>query len=120
GDFDPKAMKKSIETAFGAWPKGNAPALGKITYQMKGKPGVYFIEKPDATQPNSAMAHLGIEQTNPDYFAAQVMNEILGGGFSGRLMNNIRTKKGLAYGVNGGLRAGFDRPGIHAARVACT
>ena len=112
GDFDSKAMKKSIEAALGNWAKGTTPALGKIPYQTKGKPGVYFIEKPDVTQANIAMAHLGIEQTNPDYFAAQVMNEILSGGFSGRLMNNIRTKKGLAYGVNGGLGAAFDRPGL--------
>jgi len=40
------------------------------------------------------------------------MNEILGGGFSGRLMNQIRTKKGLAYGVGGGLGAAFNRPGL--------
>ncbi|HEX4824699.1 MAG TPA: pitrilysin family protein [Candidatus Polarisedimenticolaceae bacterium] len=112
GDFDSKTMKKSIEAAFGGWPKGTSPALGKIAYQAKNKPGVYFIEKPDVTQANIAMAHLGIEQTNPDYFAAQVMNEILSGGFSGRLMNNIRTKKGLAYGVSGGLGAAFDRPGL--------
>jgi zinc protease len=112
GDFDAKAMRKTIEAAFASWPKGTMPTIGKITYQAHAKPGVYFIEKPDVTQANIAMAHLGIEQTNPDYFAAQVMNEVLSGGFSGRLMNNIRTKKGLAYGVSGGLGAAFDRPGL--------
>ena len=40
------------------------------------------------------------------------MNEVLGGGFSGRLFNTIRTKKGLAYSVSGGLGAAFDRPGL--------
>ena len=58
------------------------------------------------------MAHLGIEQKNPDYFAVQVMNDVLGGGFSGRLVNAIRTKKGLAYSVSGGLGAAFNRPGL--------
>lgn len=112
GDFDPAAMRKTIEAAFASWPKGELPATGKITYRTNPNAGVYFIEKPDVTQANIAMAHLGIEQKNPDYFAVQVMNEILGGGFSGRLMNNIRTKKGLAYGVSGGLGAAFDRPGL--------
>jgi zinc protease len=112
GDFDPKAMRKTIEKAFASWPKGPAFAGAKIPYRETPNPGVYFIEKPDVTQVNIAMAHLGIEQKNPDYFAVQVMNDVLGGGFSGRLMNQIRTKKGLAYGVNGGLGSAFNRPGL--------
>jgi zinc protease len=112
GDFDPKAMRKTIEKAFASWPKGPAFAGGKIPYRTTPNPGVFFIEKPDVTQVNIAMAHLGIEQKNPDYFAVQVMNDVLGGGFSGRLMNAIRTKKGLAYGVSGGVGAAFNRPGL--------
>jgi len=112
GDFDAKAMRKTIEKALASWPKGPAFPGAKIVYRTTPNSGVFFIEKPDVTQVNIAMAHLGIEQKNPDYFAAQVMNDVLGGGFSGRLMNNIRTKKGLAYGVNGGLGAAFNRPGL--------
>jgi zinc protease len=112
GDFDAKAMRKTIEKAFTSWPKGPAFTAGKIPYRANANPGVFFIEKPDVTQVNIAMAHLGIEQKNPDFFAAQVMNDVLGGGFSGRLMNSIRTKKGLAYGVGGGLGAAFDHPGL--------
>jgi zinc protease len=112
GDFDPKVMRQTIEKAFESWPKGTEFNAGKVAYRSDPKPGIYFIEKPDVTQVNIAMAHLGIEQKNPDYFTAQVMNEVLGGGFSGRLMNSIRTKKGLAYGVGGGLGAAFNRPGL--------
>ena len=112
GDFDPKAMRKTIEQAFASWPKGPDVTVGKIPYRTTPNPGVFFIEKPDVTQANIAMAELGIEQKNPDYFAVQIMNEVLGGGFSGRLVNSIRTKKGLAYSVSGGLGAAFDRPGL--------
>lgn len=112
GDFDPKAMRKTIEQAFASWPKGGGVTVGKIPYRTAPNPGVFFIEKPDVTQANIAMAELGIEQKNPDYFAAQIMNEVLGGGFSGRLVNSIRTKQGLAYSVSGGLGAAFDRPGL--------
>jgi len=112
GDFDSKTMRKTIEQTFASWPKGPAVTVGKIPYRTTPNPGVFFIEKADVTQANIAMAELGIEQTNPDYFAAQVMNEVLGGGFSGRLVNSIRTKKGLAYSVSGGLGAAFDRPGL--------
>ncbi len=112
GDFDAKSMHKTIEKAFASWPKGAAFSGATVAYREKPNPGVFFIEKPDVTQVNIAMAHLGIEQKNPDFFPAQVMNAVLGGGFSGRLMNQIRTKKGLAYGVNGGLGAAFNRPGL--------
>jgi zinc protease len=112
GDFDAKAMRKTIENAFAAWPKGPDVTVGKIPYRTTPNPGVFFVEKPDVTQANIAMAELGIEQKNPDYFAVQIMNEVLGGGFSGRLVNAIRTKKGLAYSVSGGLGAAFDRPGL--------
>ncbi|HZN53724.1 MAG TPA: pitrilysin family protein [Candidatus Polarisedimenticolaceae bacterium] len=112
GDFSEAAMRKTIEGAFGPWPKGPAFGEGPVTYRENANPGIYFIEKPDVTQVNIAMAHLGIEQKNPDYFAVQVMNEVLGGGFSGRLVNSIRTKKGLAYSVSGGLGAAFNRPGL--------
>lgn len=112
GDFDPKAMRKSIEKAFADWPKGPTFTPPKVSYRESPNPGVFFIEKPDVTQVNIAMAHLGIERKNPDYFPAEVMNAVLGGGFSGRLMNQIRTKKGLAYGVNGGLGSAFNRPGL--------
>jgi zinc protease len=112
GDFDPKEMRKTIEKAFADWPKGAAVATPPVEYRKTPNAGIFFIEKPDVTQANIAMAHLGIEQKNPDYFAAQVMNEVLSGGFSGRLMNQIRTKKGLAYGVGGGLGAAFNRQGL--------
>jgi len=58
------------------------------------------------------MLDLGIERSNPDYFAVSVMNEIFGGGFSSRLFNNIRSKLGLAYAVGGGVGFGWDRPGL--------
>jgi len=112
GDFDSKAMRKTIEKAFASWPKGPAFTGAPVAYRTAPNPGVFFIEKPDVTQVNIAMAHLGIEQKNPDYFAVQVMNEVLGGGFSGRLVNSIRTKKGLAYSVGGGLGSALNRPGL--------
>jgi hypothetical protein len=70
------------------------------------------VEKADVNQSNIRMGHLGMKITDPDYFAAQVMNEVLGGGFASRLFSNVRSKKGLAYGVFGGVGAGFQAPGV--------
>src|ERR1035437_7950809 len=58
------------------------------------------------------MVAVGITRKNPDYFAVSVFNEAFGGGFSSRLFNDIRTTKGLAYGVGGGVGAGWDHPGM--------
>ena len=58
------------------------------------------------------MVGLGITRRNPDYFALSVFNEAFGGGFSSRLFSDIRTTKGLAYAVGGGVGAGWDHPGM--------
>jgi len=115
GDFDSTTMKGKIEAALNSWPKGTAFAEPEVAYQKQVKPGVYFIEKEDVTQANIRMGHLGIKRDNPDYYAVVVMNEILGGGFSGRLMQNIRSEKGLAYSVFGRIGASFLRPGLFQA-----
>ncbi len=61
-----------------------------------------MIEKIDRpiTQANIIWGHLGISRSNPDYYALQVMNYILGGGgFVSRLVDNIRDNLGLTYGI---------------------
>ena len=82
------------------------------------KPGVYFVAKDDVTQANIAMVHPGIERNNPDYYALEVMNEIFGGGFSGRLMQTLRSQQGLTYGVGGGVGATWDYPGLFRVQMA--
>jgi zinc protease len=75
-------------------------------------PGYYLISKEDVNQSSIHMVALGIKRDNPDFYAANVFNEAFGGGFSSRLFNDIRTKRGLAYSVGGGIGANFGHPGI--------
>jgi zinc protease len=112
GDFDSAVMERKLRDAFASWPRGpKAPTAP--TAMTAPKPGVYFIAKGDVTQANIGFVHPGIERRNPDYYAVRVMNEIFGGGtFSGRLMNDLRTKRGLTYSVEGGLGANWDYPGL--------
>jgi len=114
GDFDAVAMEKKLRTAFDSWPKGPQAPTAAPTGGTPAKTGVYFVAKDDVTQSNIYVVHggTGVLRNNPDFYAVQVMNEILSGGFSGRLMNDIRTQRGLAYGVGGGVDATFDRPGL--------
>jgi zinc protease len=111
GDFDAKTMQAKLEEAFGSWQKGPDAKQPEIKF-TDPKPGLYFISKSDVNQSTIDMLDLGIERSNPDYFAVSVMNELFGGGFSSRLFNNLRSAKGLAYSVGGGVGYGWDRPGL--------
>jgi predicted Zn-dependent peptidase len=112
GDFDSVEMKGKIGEAFRDWPRGPVFDEPPVGYRQELTAGVYFIEKTDVTQANISMGHLGITIDNPDYFAVQVMNEVLGGGFASRLFSRIRSEKGLAYSVRGSVGASFLYPGV--------
>lgn len=111
GDFDSAAMEAKLRAAFESWPKGPALANDDIQYHP-ATPGYYLIPKEDVNQSSIHMVAMGVKRDNPDYYAISVFNEAFGGGFSSRLFNDIRTKRGLAYNVNGGIYANFGHPGI--------
>ena len=115
GDFNSEEMKKKIEAALGDWAKGPEFAESPPPYRKQAAPGYYFVEKSDVNQANIVFGHLGIEKRNPDYFATQVMNEVLGGGFASRMFSNVRSKKGLAYNVYGGVGSDYYQPGLFRA-----
>lgn len=111
GDFDSAQMESKLRQAFGSWAKG--PAVKELEPKVDpAKPGYYFVAKPDVNQSSIRMVEPGTTRKNPDYYAIQVFNEAFGGGFSARLMQQLRTAKGLAYGVGGGVGAAFDHLGI--------
>lgn len=94
---------------------GNLPADGPPlppATDMALKGGTTVIEL-DAPQSVAVFAQPGIAREDPDYFAAYLLNEILGGsGFESRLMREVREERGLTYGVYSFL-APFD----HAAQI---
>lgn len=117
GDFDSAKLEQKLRDTFSSWERG--PQVAKPSPNAKpAKPGVYFIAKDDVTQANIAMVHAGTERNNPDYPALVVMNEVFGGGFSGRLMQSLRSQKGLTYGVGGGIGAPWDYPGLFRLQMA--
>jgi zinc protease len=111
GDFDAAAMETRLRQAYGAWSKGAVPKEETIEPQP-AKPGYYLVEKEDVNQSSINMVGLGIRRDNPDYYAVRVFNEAFGSGFSSRLMQSIRTAKGLAYSVGGGIGSAFDHRGM--------
>ncbi|MFI5113977.1 MAG: M16 family metallopeptidase [Terriglobales bacterium] len=111
GDFDSAKMEARLRQAFASWPKGPAVKALEVAF-APAKPGYYLVEKTDINQSNIQMVALGTTRNNPDYYALSVFNEAFGGGFSSRLFNQIRTAKGLAYAVGGGVGTAWDHPGM--------
>lgn len=111
GDFDSKEMRALLEKALGGWSRGPQAKDPEATYRTAPAPGIYRIAKKDMTQSAVIVAHIGIRQDNPDYFAASMMNQILSGSSGARLPRHVRTEKGLAYAVGGSLGSDLDHPG---------
>lgn len=99
GDVTVDQATALVQTHFGNWKKGTAPARTVKDPSPIKKKTVQLIEK-DLTQSTIMLGHGGIPRSHPDFYAVTVMNYILGsGGFSSRLMDSIRDKQGLAYGI---------------------
>lgn len=111
GDFDTKEMIEKIERAFDSWETVDLtlPEAPKVKYEYRKT--VNVVRKDDVNQSNVYLGHIGGLRSDPDYFALIVMNKILGGGFTGRLFKNVRSREGLAYSVFGGYSANYDYPG---------
>ena len=99
GDVTMKELMPKLEKAFGGWAKGEVPATTVPTVGSQGGALIQLINRPGSVQTVLQLGSLGIERTNPDYFAVAVMNEILGGGPQARLFMNLREDKGYTYGA---------------------
>jgi zinc protease len=111
GDFEAEPMLARVREVLGAWPRGKA-TYPEIPPIPATQPAVGLVTKTSINQSTIYLGHRGTTQKDPDFFALSVMNEILGGGFSSRLFNEVRSRKGLAYGVGSGLGAGLAFPGM--------
>ncbi len=118
GDFDPVTMRSQLERAFGIIDEGNPVEMNMPDVDYEYESGIYFAHKGDMNQSQIRMGHIGGYRDNPDYAALQVMNEILSGGFSGRLFQEVRTEQGLAYGVYGSYTSNVRYPGVFFAGLS--
>jgi len=109
GDFDSAALLKKLETVFGEWPRTEVKLPAIPSLADRNQPSVDYIYK-DMPQTYFQFGHLGLRRNSPDWHAVTVMNYILGrGGFTSRLMAEIRSNRGLAYSVGAGLTEDTDR-----------
>ena len=111
GDFNGASMEATLRKAFEPLARGEEFKTAAIHF-TDPKPSINFAEKSDVNQSNVLIVGLGTERSNPDYYALSVMNEVFSGGFGSRVVQNVRTKLGLAYEVGGAFGASYDHPGI--------
>lgn len=111
GDFKIDEMKAKLESMFADWTVEQPPVPKFPPLAVKPAPGIYFAEKADVTQTFFAIGELGGTLRDKDYAALQVAANILGQGFTSRLMSQIRTKLGYAYDISAQWAANYDHPG---------
>ncbi|MBY0283677.1 MAG: insulinase family protein [Sphingomonas sp.] len=122
GDITPAAAKAMAERNFGSWVNPGA----EIVYEdgprlpvasTTAQPRVIVVDLPGAGQAGVVVARRGIARRDPEYYPVAVANTVLGGGFSSRLNQEIRIKRGLAYGAGSSVQAGR-LPGTISGRTS--
>lgn len=119
GDFRIPEIVPAVERFFGEWRPGTVPVveIPRPTRQV-GRRSKYLTMA--AQQLNIYLGHLGIERKNPDFYALQVLDTILGGGagFTARIPQKLRDEMGLAYSTYASITstAGLD-PGRFIAYI---
>ena len=97
GDITEDELKSLLDDLLGDLPETGAPLPEPAEVNLPGGVKVVDFETPQSV---AMFAQPGIDRDDPDFFAAYILNHILGGGsFESRLMQEVREKRGLTYGV---------------------
>ena len=112
GDVKAKELKAVLKEKFEPWKKGKLPVNPEPVYtENVGLTEINFIDVPSATQSTVIFTNnTPLKQTDEDYFAALLANQVLGGGSEGYLFKNLRDDNGWTYGAYSGL--GSNRYGV--------
>src|SRR5688500_9832410 len=96
GDFKTPELLAKLEAAFKGWPSNKmaVPDVPKPTQTPVA--GIYAVHKADVNQGRVSIGHTGTTRDNPDAYAIEILNEILGGGgFTSRIASRVRSDEGL-------------------------
>ncbi|WP_242097814.1 pitrilysin family protein [Sphingomonas sp. CROZ-RG-20F-R02-07] len=116
GDITPAKAIALANARFADWHVADAAAAPMAPPLAAPAPRVIVVDMPDAGQAGVVVARTGIARADPRYYPLALANTILGGGFSSRLNQEIRIKRGLAYGAGSSMQARRE-PGLIAART---
>ncbi len=101
GDITPAQLGALLDTLVGDLPATGAPLPPRVEARFTGGTTVVDFDTPQSA---IQFGQPGLKLSDPDYYAAFVLNQIIGGsGFTARLMDEVREKRGLTYGVSSDL-----------------
>lgn len=104
GDIDAQGLSQLLDQLFDGLPDTGAPAPPRVEFAAEGGTTVVGFDTPQSV---AMFGHAGIARDDPDFFTAFVLNEVMGGhGFNARLMQEVREKRGLTYGIGTYLSIG--------------
>ncbi|MEM9245290.1 MAG: pitrilysin family protein, partial [Cyanobacteria bacterium P01_F01_bin.153] len=107
GDIDPGRLRQIIEETFGQWQKSPAPSLQATQPQRPKKLQHIYRAISAKSQAITVMGYPGITRTDPRYYPALVLNQLLGGDtLASRLGRTLRDRHGLTYGIYSQFQAG--------------
>jgi len=104
GDLAPESFNNLIAKAFGGWAhkKSEIPRIKEKALKTKG--ATKEINVPDKTSSDLYLGQaIGIDRDHKDYYALMMGVYVLGGNFSARLMQSVRDKQGLTYGIGSSI-----------------
>ena len=111
GDITPEEARPVIEKWFGTWKSAGSKPDVKLPPVPVNKPSAVNVPDPTSVQDSVELAQeVAINRFSPDYYALQLGDHVLGGGFyATRLYRDLRQKAGYVYNVDNALRAGETR-----------
>jgi len=104
GDFDPRRAKRMVGKTFGSWkgaPPADAPLAAPVARTGRA---ILLLDKPDLTQCQIRVGNLALRRADPGWPALRVVDTVLGGGFTSRLVTRVRVEEGLTYSIGSEMR----------------
>ncbi|MDG1321694.1 MAG: pitrilysin family protein, partial [Polaribacter sp.] len=109
GDINPKEIKKLVKKLFNDWTKGTIPSQDIPKPTNVSTTEINFVNMPNAVQSEIAIVNnIDLRLGDKDYYAALLANQILGGGGTARLFQNLREDKAYTYGSYSSVRQSRD------------
>lgn len=99
GDTTLAEVKPKLEKLFGDWKGGKVPQKNIAKVEQESKNVIYLLDRPGSIQSIVFAGNLTVPRNNPQEFAIQSMNNVLGGQFTSRLNMNLREDKHWSYGA---------------------
>lgn len=103
GDIEPAQLQDALRRAFGGLPATASGGPADLRPVALPQQSLRLLSEMTAPQSTVVFGGPGVRRNDPDWRAASLLTEVMGGGFGARLMEEVREKRGLVYGISAGL-----------------